>query len=124
VLGNALSVIGQSLAFKGKLSAQEDLLIQGRVEGSIHHDGTNLTIGAHGEVKADIVARKVIIQGAVRGDVRASDAIVLEASARVHGNLFAPRIALKDGAKFQGAIDMEVGAAEAKVHALLESTGS
>ena len=123
VVGNALSVIGQSLVFKGKLSAQEDLLIQGRVEGSIRHNGTTLTIGAHGEVKADIVARKVIIQGAVHGDIRASDAIVLEASARVQGNLFSPRIALKDGAKFQGAIDMEGGAAEAKVNELLESTG-
>ena len=124
-VGHALSVIGQSLVFKGELAAQEDLLIQGRVEGSIHHDGTNLTIGAHGEVKADIVARRVIIQGAVHGDVRASDAIVVEASARVRGNLFAPRIALKEGAKFQGAVDMELGAADdAKVDKLLESTGS
>jgi cytoskeletal protein CcmA (bactofilin family) len=124
VVGHALSVIGPSLVFKGKLAAQEDLLIQGRVEGSINHGGTNLTIGAHGEVKADIVARKVIIQGAVQGDIRASDAIVVEASARVQGNLFAPRIALKDGAKFQGTVDMEGGAAEAMVDELLESSGS
>lgn len=123
VAGHTLSVIGQSLVFKGKLSAQEDLLIQGRVEGSINHDGTTLTIGAHGDVKADIVARRMIIQGAVHGDIRASDAIVVEASARVKGNLFAPRIALKEGAKFQGAVDMDV-AADAKVHELLESTGS
>jgi cytoskeletal protein CcmA (bactofilin family) len=67
----------------------------------------------------------VIIQGAVHGDVRASDAIVVEASARVRGNLFAPRIALKEGAKFQGAVDMELEAAgDAKVDQLLESTGS
>jgi cytoskeletal protein CcmA (bactofilin family) len=125
VAGHVLSVIGPSLVFKGKLAAQEDLLIQGRVEGSINHDGTNLTIGAQGDVKADIIARKVIIQGTLHGDVRASNAIVVEASARVHGNLFAPRIALKDGARFEGAIDMEgVSADDAKVNELLESTAS
>jgi cytoskeletal protein CcmA (bactofilin family) len=110
---HGLSVIGPSLVFKGELTAEEDLLIQGRVEGSIHHSATNLTIGANGDVKADIVARKVIIQGAVQGDVRASDAVTVEASARVQGNLFAPLVALKDGAKFKGAIDMGVAAADA-----------
>jgi len=105
--GHTLSVIGPSLVFKGKLVAEEDLLIQGRVEGSISHNAANLTIGTHGEVKADVVAQKVIIQGAVQGDVRASDTIVVEASARVQGNLFAPRIGLKEGAKFKGVIDMD-----------------
>lgn len=121
--GPALSVIGPSLVFKGKLSAQEDLLIQGRIEGAIEHGGANLTIGAHGDLKADIVARKVIIQGTVRGDVRASEAIVLEASARVHGNLFSPRVALKDGARFLGSIDMEGAVADAKVNELLKAAG-
>src|SRR5262249_45338725 len=106
-MGHTLSVLGPSLVFKGKLVAEEDLLIQGRVEGSISHNAANLTIGTHGEVKADIVAQKVIIQGAVQGDVRASDTIVVEASARVQGNLFAPRIGLKEGAKFKGVIDMD-----------------
>ena len=108
--GHVLSVIGPSLVFKGKLTAEEDLLIQGHVEGSIRHNGANLTIGAHGEVEADIVGKKVIIQGTVRGDVRASDAVIVEASARVQGNLFAPRIALREGAKFKGSIDMDVDA--------------
>ena len=127
---HALSVIGPRLAFRGKLTAEEDLLIQGRIEGSIHHSGTNLTIGAHGEVKADIVARKVIIQGAVQGDVWASDAITIEASARVQGNLFAARVTIKEGAQFKGAIDMDVAAGEAaglhgrKVDELLDSVGS
>jgi cytoskeletal protein CcmA (bactofilin family) len=123
------SVIGPRLVFRGKLTAEEDLLIQGRVEGSIHHSGTNLTIGAQGEVKADIVARKVVIQGAVQGDVRASDSITVEASARVQGNLFAARVAIKEGAQFKGAIDMDVAAGEAalrghKVDELLGSVGS
>jgi cytoskeletal protein CcmA (bactofilin family) len=109
--GQVLSVVGPSLMFKGHLVAEEDLLIQGRIEGSIDHSGANLTIGIHGEVQADIVARKVLIQGAVNGDVRASETITVEASARVQGNLFAPRIGLKEGARFQGAIEIDVAAA-------------
>jgi cytoskeletal protein CcmA (bactofilin family) len=109
--GHVLSVVGQSLVFKGHLVADEDLLIQGHIDGSIHHSGANLTIGIHGKVQADIVARKVLIQGAVNGDVRASETITVEASARVQGNLFAPRIGLKEGARFKGAIEMDVPAA-------------
>ena len=103
---HSMSVLGKTLVFKGELTAGEDLLIQGRVEGSITHTASNLAIGAHGQVKADITGRRVIIQGKVEGDVRATELIVVEASANVRGNLHAPRISLKDGAKFLGSIDM------------------
>jgi cytoskeletal protein CcmA (bactofilin family) len=105
-----LSVIGPTLVFKGNLSAEEDLLIQGRVEGTVRHGGANLTIGAHGTVHADIDACKVIVQGKVRGDVRASESVVIEPSANVQGDIFAPRIGIKDGAHFKGSIDMDGGA--------------
>lgn len=105
----ALSVLGKTLVFKGELTANEDLLIQGRVEGSITHTASHLAIGAHGDVKADITGRRVIIQGKLEGDVRAAESIVVEVSANVRGNLYAPRITLKDGAKFRGSIDMETG---------------
>jgi cytoskeletal protein CcmA (bactofilin family) len=100
------------LVFKGKLTAEEDLLIQGRVEGFIAHNATNLTIGVDGEVKGDIVATRLIVEGRAQGDVRASDAVIVEASARVYGNLFAPRVGLEDGATFKGTIDMGLAAAE------------
>jgi cytoskeletal protein CcmA (bactofilin family) len=106
--GRHLSVVGPSVTFRGSLTAEEDLLIQGCIEGSITHNATNLTIGSRGDVRADIVAHRVIIQGKLEGDVHASEAIVVEASAQVHGNLFSPRVALRDGAKFKGGIDMEV----------------
>jgi cytoskeletal protein CcmA (bactofilin family) len=107
-----ISVVGQTLVFKGDLSASEDLLIQGRIEGSITHDADNLTVGAHGDVRADIVARRVIIQGKVEGDVRASESVAVEASAQVEGNLRAPSVGLKEGAKFKGGIDMDDGGRE------------
>jgi len=107
-----LSVIGRTLVFKGQLFAEEDLLIQGRVEGSIRHNATNLTIGANGDVQADIDAQRVIVQGNVHGDIRASDTVTIEPSARIHGNVYAPRVGLKEGAKFKGSIDMDGASAD------------
>ena len=83
------------------------------MDGSIKHTGANLTIGAHGKIKADIVGRKVIVQGEVRGDIRASESVSVEMSANVQGNLFAPRVGIKDGAKFRGSIDMDAAPAQA-----------
>ena len=102
-----LSVLGPTVHFKGELSADEDLMIQGQVEGSIRHTARNLTIGSQGKVKADVHANHVIVQGELRGDLFGTEAVIVEASARVRGNIFAPRVALKEGAKFKGSIDMD-----------------
>jgi cytoskeletal protein CcmA (bactofilin family) len=102
-----LSVIGQTLKFKGDLVAEEDLLIQGSVKGTIDHRAKNLTIGAHGNVTANIVAENVIVQGKIQGEIRATESVVVEPSARVVGDIFAPRVGLKEGAKFKGSIDMD-----------------
>jgi cytoskeletal protein CcmA (bactofilin family) len=112
----SMSVIGKTLTFRGELTANEDLMIQGHVEGSITHTASHLAIGANGDVKANIEARRVIIQGRLVGDVHASESIVIEASANVQGNMFAPKVSLKDGAKFRGHIEMEngLGGAQAK----------
>jgi len=113
-----LSVLGQSLVFKGELEADEDLMVDGRVEGSITHRAQHLTIGPHGDVRADINANRVLVQGRVTGNIRATEAIVIEPSAHVTGNLFAPRIGLKEGAEFDGRIQMtRNGADDSKAHA-------
>lgn len=110
-----MSVLGKTLVFKGELKANEDLLIQGRVEGSISHSASHLAIGANGDVRADVHAQRVIVQGKLEGDVQATDSVTIEVSANVRGNIYAPRVAIKDGAKFRGTIDMDFGsdAAEA-----------
>jgi cytoskeletal protein CcmA (bactofilin family) len=90
-----MSVLGKTLVFKGELTANEDLLIQGRVEGTITHSASHLAIGAHGDVSADVHAQRIIVQGKLEGDVHAT------------------RVALKDGAKFRGSIDMDSRPAEA-----------
>lgn len=108
-----LSVLGKSVVFKGEFEAQEDLLIDGRVEGKITHRAEHLTIGPHGEVKADIMAQRVLVQGRVAGNIHATDTIVIEPSAHVIGNLFAPRVGLKEGAEFDGRIQMTRNGADA-----------
>lgn len=108
-----LSVLGKSVVFKGEFEAQEDLMIDGRVEGTITHRAEHLTIGPHGNVKADITAQRVLVQGRVTGNIRASDTIVIEPSAHVAGNLMAPRIGLKEGAEFDGRIQMTRTSADA-----------
>lgn len=101
-----VSVIGPTLRFKGELSAKEDLVIEGYVEGKIAHQDKDLTIGENGKVKADIHANVVDILGEVEGDVRGDKIVRLKASAKVNGNIRAPRLVLEDGALFTGTIEM------------------
>jgi cytoskeletal protein CcmA (bactofilin family) len=101
-----VSVIGPTLRFKGELSANEDLIIEGEIEGTIAHQDKNLTVGREGRVKADINARTVEIFGIVEGDIRGDDIVKLAKTADVKGNVFCSRIVMEDGAKFSGSIDM------------------
>ena len=110
------SVLGPTLYFKGDLSAEEDLLIQGRVEGSITHT-QRLTIGVQGTVKANIRAQLIVVEGTVEGELQADKAIFLKETAKVCGDLFAPVVSILEGACFSGNIDMDgkkAGQASAK----------
>lgn len=100
------SVFGSTLVFKGELSADEELLIQGTVEGTIAHHKKNVTVGEHGRVKALIHASSVTVQGRVDGDIHGDDYVILAAGAEVNGNIFCPRIRMDDGARFNGTIQM------------------
>jgi len=106
------SVIGPTLRIKGELSANEDLIIEGEIEGKIAHQDKNLTVGKTGRVKADIHAQQVEILGQVEGDIRGDDIVKLAPTAEVHGNIHCARIAMEDGAQFSGMISMEQKAAD------------
>jgi len=106
------SILGPTIQFKGELSAEEDLVIHGRIEGSIVHK-QRLTIGRDGTVHASIDAHTVIIDGAVEGNVRAEKSVAVRETARVTGNIAAPAVAILQGAHFNGNVDMS-GARAAK----------
>lgn len=99
------SILGPTLKFKGELSADEDLLIQGRIEGSIKHS-SSLTVGEEGQVKADISAEHIAIEGKVNGDLSGSTSVVVRDSANIEGNIYSPVVTLLEGATFNGSIDM------------------
>jgi cytoskeletal protein CcmA (bactofilin family) len=99
------SVLGPTLKFKGELSADEDLLIQGTVEGSIRHT-SRLTIGDSGRIKADIAAEYVAVEGNVEGDIHGSQSVTVRESADISGNICSPTVSLLEGATFNGKIDM------------------
>ena len=112
----SVSVIGPTLKFKGELTANEDLIIEGQIEGKIAHQEKNLTVGKSGRVKADIHAKEIEIQGRVDGDIRGDDIVKLAKSAVVHGNIHCGRIVMEDGAHFSGSITMEARAPKPAVH--------
>jgi len=110
-----VSVLGPTLRFRGELSAQEDLIIQGSVEGSITHT-QSLTVGTDGSMKGDIRARVIVIDGKVEGDLYATESVSIRATAKVKGNVFAPRVGITEGAFFQGQIEMQPSGAAVQEH--------
>src|SRR5213594_2798570 len=106
------ATIGPSIAIKGDLSGDEDLIIQGRVEGKIDLKQNNITIGKNGRVKADVYGKVICIEGEVERNLFGQDQIVVRSSGNVRGNITAPRVALEDGSRFKGSIDMEPRAAD------------
>jgi cytoskeletal protein CcmA (bactofilin family) len=110
------ATIGPSISIKGDLTGEEDLVIQGRVEGKVDLKQNSVTIGKNGRVKADIYGKLVTIEGEVVGNLFGQDQIIIRGTGNVLGNVSAPRISIEDGAKFKGSIDMD-GSSGDKLHA-------
>jgi cytoskeletal protein CcmA (bactofilin family) len=106
---NAVAHIGKSVVIRGELSGSEDLYIDGQVEGTIELREHNLTVGPNGRVNANMNAKEVIVQGAVKGNIRAVDRVDIRKSGSVSGDLVAARIVIEDGAFFKGSIDIQKG---------------
>lgn len=103
----AKASIGKSLHIKGELSGQEDLQIDGTVDGRVTLDGHDVTIGPSGRVQAGIRAKSVVVGGQMRGNVVAEAKFEIAATGTMLGDVTAPRVVLADGAKFKGSIDMD-----------------
>jgi len=112
------SVLGPTLRFKGELHADEELLIQGQIEGSITHS-QRVTICAEGSVKANIRAQVIAVEGTVQGDLHADKSVQIKETAVLKGNVHAPSVSITDGAQFNGNINMDV--ARRADHATVQS---
>ena len=99
--------IGKSLKIKGELTGSEDLTIEGQVDGKITLNGYSVTIGQNGRVTAEIQAKSIIVGGQVKGNIVAEERVEVLATGSMLGDVRAPRVALADGARFKGSIDMD-----------------
>ena len=104
-----MSVFGPTLRFKGELKAQEDIKIEGRIEGTIHHQ-QRVIVGAKGEVVATVNASQIDVDGRVQGDMSAKKSVKVSQSAVVRGNIRAPSVSITEGANFNGGVTMEPNA--------------
>lgn len=101
------AVIGPGIYINGDISGDENLLIEGKVDGKIRLEAHQVDVGHTGRVNADIKAKVIKIAGEVRGDLTGSEKVIISRSGNVHGNIVAPRMTLEDGAIFKGSIDMD-----------------
>jgi cytoskeletal protein CcmA (bactofilin family) len=101
------SRLGPSLLVKGEIFGNEDLLIDGSVEGVIRLNERKLMIGPAANVKADIIAAEVVIRGNLKGNVRARGRIEIGNDGSVTGDLTTPQVFIEDGALFKGSIEIE-----------------
>ncbi|MDH3647737.1 MAG: polymer-forming cytoskeletal protein [Gammaproteobacteria bacterium] len=106
------AVIGRSIRIDGDLRGEEDLRIEGDVNGTIQLRNNTLTIGSEGKISANVYAKSVTVDGSMQGDVFGSECVSVRKNAQVNGNITAPRVSLEDGAKFKGSIEMDPAAVE------------
>src|SRR5579862_2431188 len=99
--------LGASLHVKGEITGNEDLAIDGSVEGLVQLEDRKLTIGASAKLTADVIAREVVVYGNVKGNLRARDRIEIKKDGSVVGDLTTARIMIEDGAYFKGSIEID-----------------
>jgi cytoskeletal protein CcmA (bactofilin family) len=107
---NGQARIGKSVVVRGEVKGSEDLIIDGRVEGTVTLTESRLTVGASANVAADLSARDVLIMGQVQGNIVATGRVELRAGSTVEGDVRALRLAVEDNAVFRGKVDLTQGA--------------
>jgi cytoskeletal protein CcmA (bactofilin family) len=107
--GEAAAVIGKSVQIRGEVKGNEDLLVEGVVEGTISLPESRLTIGAHAHVQANLTARDVVVLGGLVGDIQASGRVELRSGCAMTGDIHAGRLAVEENAVFSGKVELSGG---------------
>jgi cytoskeletal protein CcmA (bactofilin family) len=115
------AIIGASIQLDGDLRGQEDLLIEGEVNGTVQLRNNVLTVGTQGKIRANVYAKEIHVDGFVEGDLFGAERVSIRKSAQVRGNITSPRVSLEEGARFKGSIEMDSKAVE---HALGQKGGA
>jgi cytoskeletal protein CcmA (bactofilin family) len=98
--------IGKSISIRGDLTGNEDMVIEGQVEGKVDLPNNQLTVGANGKLKAEIHAKSIVVVGHVDGNVFGLERVEIQATGRVDGDVTAPKLIVSEGAQLNGAIKM------------------
>ena len=104
--GGQPAYIGKSISIEGTITGSDDLVIEGRVKGSIKLSDNRLTIGSNGVVEADVEAKEIRVQGKLNGATKARDRIEIGKTGSVEGEVTTSRIAVEDGAVFRGSVNI------------------
>jgi cytoskeletal protein CcmA (bactofilin family) len=110
-----LACLGSTLKVKGIISGDEDLQIDGKVEGPISLQGHRLTVGRTAQLSSEVTAREVVVYGKIAGNLRVRDRVDLKKDGEVIGDITTARISIEDGACFKGRIEIELAKAPAQV---------
>ncbi|MCP4035342.1 MAG: polymer-forming cytoskeletal protein [bacterium] len=113
--GTTVATIGKSIIIKGDLSGDEDLIIEGKVEGRVQLPNNEITVGADGRITADIEAKAIIVVGQTAGNLNATQRVEVQATGTVDGDIAAPRLQIQEGATVNGSISMTKTPASANV---------
>jgi cytoskeletal protein CcmA (bactofilin family) len=107
VAARSLACLGPTIVVKGEISSDEDLQIDGKVEGPISLKGHRLTVGRTAQLNSEINAREVIVYGNAAGNLRARDRVEIKKDGQVIGDITTTRISIEEGAYFKGHIEIE-----------------
>ena len=99
--GASVSLISENIRVEGELSGEENIVINGRVTGSIKLNG-DIVIGSTGVVEADIDGNTIIVQGTVKGNVTARSHLEIQSTGKMIGDISARSIDIKEGSTFEG----------------------
>lgn len=101
------AVLGATIKVKGDISGEENLLIEGQVEGSVSLASHELTIGKTGKLNANLTAKTIRIDGEVDGDITGKEKVMVTSTSQIKGNIVTPKMTLEEGARFKGTIDID-----------------
>ncbi|MBN2400530.1 MAG: polymer-forming cytoskeletal protein [Candidatus Aminicenantes bacterium] len=104
-VGNQSSLIGKTLLIKGEVFSEDEILIEGKIQGKINVKN-RVIIGTNGNVEADIEAREVVIKGKVTGNIKGGQRVEIVPAGVLNGNINAPRVVIADSGIFEGNIEM------------------
>jgi len=99
------TVIGETVTIQGRLSGEENIMVNGEVDGDIEIPSHRLTIGMAGRMRGDVLAAEVVALGTVEGNIDARQSFALQASARMTGDIRTPSLKIEEGALFKGKIE-------------------